>query len=138
MPAILLALVLTAPAPKASAKPALDQAIIGEWIVEQEVSSGKPILNVGQPAKVTITRDRFKSRIAGVGEWGLTINAKKDPPQIDLWDLVRKKVGTKGIYKIEGDTLIIYYRFGDDRPAKFESLPKSGVRMMSLKRVNKH
>ncbi len=138
MSTLLLALAIAAPASKGDGGLVAVQSIEGEWIVEQEVSSGKPILNLSKPTRVTIRRDRWKSRIEGELEWGLTVDRKKDPPHIDLWDPDKKNAGTKGIFKLEGNTLIIYYRFGDIRPAKFESLPKSGVRMMTLKRVKKN
>ena len=112
--------------------------LLGEWVLEQEFSSGKPVLNIGNPPRVTITRDRWKARIEGEVEWGLTVEAKKVPPHIDLWDPDKNAVGIKGIYKTEGHRLIVYDRFGDVRPTKFDSLPKSGVRSMVLKPVGKH
>lgn len=141
MTTLLLALTLAAPAPKAVSKPATDDhPLIGEWVVESEVSSGKPIAKVGKPARVTITSDRWKSKVVGEIECCLTVDSKKDPPQIDFWSPSQgdeKPLTAKGIYKLEGDTLTMYYRLNGERPTKLESLPKSHVYMMSLKRVNK-
>jgi uncharacterized protein (TIGR03067 family) len=140
MSTLFLALVIAAPATKGDSKPMPEHPLLGEWVVEEEVSSGKPILKIGKQATVTITRDRWKFRVEGEGEWGLSVEPKKDPPQIDLWDPARtdeKTVANKGIYKLDGDTLIIYYSYSE-RPTKFESLPKSGVRMMTLRRVKKN
>ena len=72
-------------------------------------------------------------------EANLTLDPTKDPPQIDVWVPVQgdeMDVNARGIYKLEGDTLTVSYRLGGERATKFESLPKSGVYVMTLKRSN--
>jgi uncharacterized protein (TIGR03067 family) len=134
---LFLALALGAPAPKADAKPATDDhPLIGEWVVESEVSSGKP-MNVTKRARVILTSDRWKIKIEGETESCLSVNPKKDPPTIDIWVPTQGDEDTsnaKGIYKLEGDTLTVCYSY-KDRPTKFESPPKSGIWLMKLKRV---
>jgi uncharacterized protein (TIGR03067 family) len=134
---LLLALALGAPAPKTDAKPPADQhPLIGEWVVESEVSSGKP-MNVSKRARVILTSDRWKIKIEGETESCLSVNPKKDPPTIDVWNPTQgdEEASTcKGIYKLEGDTLTFCYSY-KDRPTKFESPPKSGIWLMKLKRV---
>lgn len=142
MAGLLLLLTLAAPAPKSDAKPATteDHPLIGEWVVESHVSSGKPIAKVGKPERITITRDRWKIGAEGMTESCLSLEAGKEPPHIDIWVPVQgdeEESRARGIYKLDGDTLIVCYRLGKERPSKFESLPKSGVWMMTLKRVKK-
>lgn len=141
MTTLLLALALGAPAPKSEPKPATDEhPLIGAWVVDSEVSSGKPIAKVGKPIRVTVTSDRWKVGIEGETESFLSVNPKKDPPIIDVWLPTQgdeEALNAKGIYKLEGDTLTVYYRLMGERPTKFESLPKSRVYMMTLKRVKK-
>jgi uncharacterized protein (TIGR03067 family) len=138
---LLLALALGAPAPKTDAKPpAEEHPLIGEWVVESEVSSGKPIAKNGKPARATITSDRWKSKAVSEIECCLTVNAKKDPSQIDFWNPTQgdeEALTAKGIYKLEGDTLTVCYGLNGERPTKFDSLPKSRVYMMTLKRSKK-
>jgi len=138
---LLLALALGAPAPKAEAKPPADEhPLIGEWAVESEVSSGKPIANVGKRARVILTSDRWKIKIEGETESCLSVNPKKDPPTIDVWvpSQADDELSTcRGIYKLEGDTLTFCYSH-KERPTKFESPPKSGIYLMTLKRVKKN
>jgi uncharacterized protein (TIGR03067 family) len=136
---LLLALALGAPAPKADAKPPADEhPLMGEWVVESEVYSGKP-KNVSKRAGVILTSDRWKIKIKGETESCLSVDPKKDPPTIDVWvpvqgDEEESRSRCKGIYKLEGDTLTICYSY-KDRPTKFESPAKSEIWLMKLKRV---
>ena len=43
----------------------------------------------------------------------------------------------KAVYRLDGDTLVISYVLGGDRPAKIESPPNSDVRMVTLTRLKK-
>lgn len=137
MTTLLLTFAIVAPAPKA--EPKADHPLIGEWLVETHVSSGKLLPRPGgKPERITITRDRWKIGVKGMTESCLSIDPKKDPPQMDIWVPTQgdeDPCHCSGIYKLEGDTLIVCYRNGRDRPTKFESLPKSGNWLMTLKRV---
>ena len=142
MNSLLLALAIAAPAAKVDPKPTppADHPLIGEWIVDSHVSSGKLVAQIRKPERITITRDRWKIGVEGMTESCLSIDAKKDPPQIDIWVPTQGDDDPSccsGIYKLDGDTLTVCYRIGRERPAKFESLPKSGNWLMTLKRVKK-
>ena len=135
---LLLAIALTAPGPKDAPKATAENPLLGEWMVESHVSSGKPIAQIGKTERITITKDRWKIAKEGESESNLALDATKDPPHIDVWVPAQgdddKYTRARGIYKLDGDTLVVCYSFSD-RPTKFESLPKSGVWMMTLKRV---
>jgi len=135
---LLLALILAAPAAKSGPRPppAADHPLVGEWVVESHVASGKPLPRFGKVERVTITRDRWKVTKESETESYLSLDPAKDPPQIDVWVSDQEgEVRCRGIYKIDGDTLTVCHTLGPDRPTKFESLPKSGVYLLTLKRV---
>ena len=141
MTALLLAFAIAAPAPKVDGKPAPAEInpLIGEWIVDSHVSSGKPIARAAKPERITITEDRWKIGVEGMTESCLTIDAKKG--HIKIWVPAQgdeEFTSALGIFKVEGETLTVCYRFDGKRPEKFESLPKSGNSMMTLKRFKKN
>ena len=130
---VALALVVAAPAPKDGPKPpAADHPLVGEWVVESHVASGKPLPRFGKAERVTITRDRWKVSKESVAESFLSLDPAKDPPQIDVWVPDQDgEVRCRGIYKFDGDTLTVCYTLDKDRPTKFESAPKSGMYLMT-------
>lgn len=135
---LLLVLAIAAPAPKDGGKaPApTDHALVGEWVVESHVASGKPLPRVGKVERITISRDRWKVTKELEAESCLSLDPAKDPPEIDVWvPAQEEEARCRGIYKLDGDTLTVCYTMGKDRPTKFESAPKSGVWLMTLKRV---
>ena len=139
-PALLgLALTIAAPAPKESPKPApADNPLLGEWVVESHIASGKPIPQVGKPERVTVTKDGWKVKKELEAESNLSLDLTKDPPHIDVWVPTQgEEARVRGIYKLDGDTLTVCYSLGAERPTKFESLPRSGNWLLTLKRVNK-
>jgi uncharacterized protein (TIGR03067 family) len=136
---LLLAFALAAPGPKDPPKPPAENPLLGEWVVESHVASGKPLPRFGKPERVTITKDRWKVTKELESESNLTLDPTKDPPHIDVWVPAQgdddKDSRARGIYKLDGDTLVVCYTLSVDRPTKFESPPKSGMWMMTLKRV---
>lgn len=135
---LILTLALAAPAPKDGAKAATptDHPLVGEWVIESHVASGKPLPQFGRPERITITRDRWKIFKEIGAESCVSVDATKDPPHVDVWVPSQEEDQTcRGIYKIEGDTLTVCYRPGKERPTRFESTPKSGIWLMTLKRV---
>jgi uncharacterized protein (TIGR03067 family) len=134
-----LALAAAAPAPKDAPKAReVDSPLLGEWVVESHVASGKLLRPVGKLERVKITKDRWIVVTNGNSDANLTLDPTKDPPHFDVWVPVQgdeMDANARGIYKLEGDTLTICYRLGGARATKFESLPKSGVYLMTLKRV---
>ena len=136
-PGLVLALALAAPAPKDGPRPAAaDHPLVGEWVVESHVGNGKPFPRFGKPERITITRDCWTVSKESVSESCLTLDPKKDPPHIDVWVPTQEEENIcRGIYRLDGDTLTVCYTLGKDRPTKFESAPKSGLYLMTLKRV---
>jgi len=135
---LFLALILAAPAAKGGPgpAPAADHPLVGEWVVESHVASGKPLPRFGKAERVTVTRDRWKVTKESETESNLSVDPVKDPPQIDVWVPDQdEEVRCRGIYRLESDTLTVCYTLGADRPTKFESLPNSGVYLLTLTRV---
>lgn len=137
-----LALVVGAPAQKDAPK---DKAppIVGEWVCAKVVGGGKDLTDLDG---LEFSRMRFEFMADGKvrikrgddGDEGkYTIDAKKDPAELDL------RMGTtdrtaKLIYRVEKDTLIICgTKKGDERPTKFESPAGSKVMLMTFTRVEK-
>lgn len=134
-----LVLAIAAPAPKESPKPATaDNPLLGEWVVESHIASGKPIPIRDKPERVMITRDLWKVGKELKTESNLSLDPTKDPPHIDVWVPTQgEEARVRGIYKLDGDTLTVCYSLGTERPTKLESLPKSGNWLITLKRVKK-
>jgi uncharacterized protein (TIGR03067 family) len=130
---------LSAPAPKEAAKPAAaDNPLLGEWVVESHLASGKPMPVRARPERVMITKDRWKVGKAFETESLLWLDPTKDPPLVDIWVPAQgEESRARGIYKVDGDVLTICYSLGTERPTKFESTPKSGNWLITLKRVKK-
>ncbi|HEX3152582.1 MAG TPA: TIGR03067 domain-containing protein [Gemmataceae bacterium] len=133
-----LAISLGAPSLKDGPKPPASP--VGEWTVEASVLGGKSdgILETSPIEKIVITADRWIVVRNGQASPGseMTLDPKQDPPHLDL-DPGGKGSGTKAVYKLEGDTLMVAYTINGDRPTKVESPPDSQIRMMTLKRVKK-
>jgi uncharacterized protein (TIGR03067 family) len=132
---LFLTLVPTAPAPKDAPKPAADNPLLGEWVVESHVASGKVLPKVGKVETITITKDRWQIEKESRSESFLSLDPTKDPPHIDVWVPDQEENRARGIFKVEGDTLTVCYSLSPDRPTKFESTPKSGHYLITLKRT---
>jgi uncharacterized protein (TIGR03067 family) len=134
-----LALTVAAPGPKKVPKPAVaDNPLLGEWVVESHIASGKPIPIRDKPERVMIDKDFWKVGNELKTESNLSLDPTKDPPQIDIWVPTQgEETRARGIYKSDGETLTICYALGAERPTKFESLPKSRNWLITLKRVKK-
>jgi uncharacterized protein (TIGR03067 family) len=130
-----LVLLPAAPAPKDGSKPAADNPLLGEWVVESHIASGKVLPKAGKVETITITKDRWQIEKESRSESFLSLDPAKDPPQIDVWVPDQEENRARGIYKIDCDTLTVCYSLGADRPTKFESAPKSGLYLMTLKRM---
>ena len=133
-----LAMGVAAPGPKELPKKD-PPSILGEWIPETTVRAGKPD---SPPAGTTFSfieaGSCFIKEGRDVEEIGYKLNANKVPAEIDMTHTVGEKSKTlKGIYKIEGDTLMICLAFDGDRPTKFVSLAGTQSKLITLKRVKK-
>jgi len=115
--------------------------LVGSWTCATATIDGAPL--AAETAKLltlTMTADRFTTQR---GEQVLfdstyTIDAAKEPKQIDMIGTEGELKGKPalGIYKLEGDRLTLCYTMpGRERPAKFESAPKSGVYLIEWQKV---
>jgi hypothetical protein len=115
--------------------------LAGSWTCASATIDGTPL--AAETAKVltlTLTADRFKTQR---GEQVLfdstyTVDAAKEPKQIDMIGTEGELKGKPalGIYKLDGDRLTLCYTMpGSERPAKFESAPKSGVYLIEWQRA---
>jgi len=139
---LLLALAVTLSAPAAKEAPKKDPpTIVGEWVGEKAERGGMPL--PVPPGGVTmefladgklVIREGPKPAEAA----SYTADPKKSPAEIDVnpSDKV-KELKFVGIYKIEGDTLIMCLGLGGKRPEKFESPAGSDCMLMTLKRAKK-
>ena len=124
--------------PKAKEPP----SIVGEWNGVSATSGGKvkPVPEGG--IRFTFTKDGNlsinESGRTSPGPLSYKINAKKTPAEIELGP---PKGDDKmlGIFKIEGDTLMICLVEGKDaaRPKKFDSPPGEHSILMTLKHKKK-
>lgn len=128
-----LAITIAAPAPKEGGK-ADPAAFEGEWKVESYIQGGKPnerrvgtVFQIGEGKVVTVGKNE---------QINYKLNPKTDPAEIDL---TNDKEKILGIYKLDGDTLILCFPKGraEERPAKLESPADSNIVLMTLKREKK-
>jgi uncharacterized protein (TIGR03067 family) len=134
------ALAIGAPIPKDPPKKD-PPSIIGEWLAESAIQGGKPD---PPPAGATVTFTKEGKFVVKEGkdtrhEVDFTHDPKKDPGEIDISeDAAGKGTRTmKGIYKIEGDTLLICLTRDGERPKTFESPAGSPNVLVTLKRPKK-
>ena len=135
-----LALIASAPALKDP--PGKTPSIEGDWTVESSLVGGKSdgVVEERSIDKIVITAGKWMVIRGGVdtNPSNLVLDSKQNPPHLDLTLPGRTGKATQGIYKLNGDTLVLCYVLGgDERPTKFESPPDSNVRIMTLKRLKK-
>jgi uncharacterized protein (TIGR03067 family) len=138
--AIGLALVVAAPGAKDAPKKD-PPSIVGEWTGESGLRGGKPD-NPPPGTTITFTKDgkivMKEGADGGAMEGTYSADPKKDPAEIDVVPPATEKGPTiLGIYKIEGDTLIMCLSMGGDRPKSFESPAGSQVILITCKRAKK-
>jgi len=139
---LLLGLALVAGAPLKKDGPAKDPpTLVGEWVGETGVRGGKP---ENPPAGTALTfmadgKVRFREGADAKAEEGTyTVDPKKDPAEIDIVPPNGAKgVTILGIYKVEGDTLILCFAMGQDRPKVFAAPDGSEVILVTCKRATK-
>lgn len=142
-PTLLTALALAVGAPGPKDPPKKDtNPLLGEWVGEKAESGGMPL-----PIPVGGVSLEFKpdgKLVMGDGgkppeEAGYTADAKKDPHEIDLMPPAAggKVMTMVGIYKVEGDTLMLCLAAVGERPKKFESGAGQATILMTFKRAKK-
>jgi uncharacterized protein (TIGR03067 family) len=128
-------LAVGAPGPKDKVNPS---KIEGDWTIMEYLQGGQErtdrkgiVFRIGDGKILTVGKKE---------EVDYKLDAKTDPPSIDLIPPKAAKEGSlRGIYKLEGDTLIICFPKGGriERPKKFESPADTQIVLMTLKRVKK-
>jgi uncharacterized protein (TIGR03067 family) len=139
-----LAATLAAPAPKDTPKKKEAHAIVGSWSLEKAEAAGM-VLPGGAIGELSLTFSEDGAIIARKGgqeqpDGGrYTHDAKKSPAEIDLTEgrPGGKDMMVRGIYKIDGDTLVICMTPTGERPTKFESPAGAQTIMMTFKRIKK-
>jgi len=148
---VVLALVLAAADGKPVPKNTTDQAanmkreldrLRGEWTWVSEERGGKKF-DDGQKKRpnIMIKGDQwFIKAPQGKGDtqWSITIDASKDPMQLDIKRNDAKFI-FQGIYKLEGDTLTVFRTradLGRERPKNFKIIDEAG-QLIVWKRLTK-
>lgn len=143
-PTVLIGLTLAVAAPAPKEAPKKDPpSLVGDWAVQSAVRGGKVEKDDG-PASITFTADG-KLRVREgkrekPEEIPYTHNPKKDPAEIDLTEPGGGMKGgevMKGIYRIDGDTLLLCLSMEGDRPTTFDSPAGANRILVTLKRVKK-
>jgi uncharacterized protein (TIGR03067 family) len=143
MHAMLLASTVALAAPALKDRPKGNADIVGEWVVESMQSSGRmrpPSKGelryvFAADGKLTVTRDE---RMLGGDDRGYSFDPNTSPAAIDLIaDTTEQESSvTRGIYKIEGDTMTLLVPRGrGERPTKFEVSRESPGTIYTLRRV---
>jgi uncharacterized protein (TIGR03067 family) len=137
---IIVVLFIAATAPAQDAKKELDK-LQGEWFLVSEESKGLTTPEeIVKGYKVTIKGDQLTSEnLDGkVTKWTFKIDPSKEPKHIDMTTKFKDKdVRSKGIYKLEGDTLSLCRTFGvRERPTEFKTTAESG-NFQVFKRIKK-
>jgi uncharacterized protein (TIGR03067 family) len=140
-PTVFAGLALLASAPAIKDRPEKPPSVEGEWALQSALVGGIPDATVLQNPidRVIITSEKWIIVRDGKPcyETGITLDPKQEPPQLDLAAPSQGGVVAKAVYKLDGDTLVIAYVLGGDRPAKVESPPDSNIRMVTLTRLKK-
>jgi uncharacterized protein (TIGR03067 family) len=134
-----LALAVGAPALKEPKKD--PPSLVGEWVPELAVVGGQAMpLPMG--SLVTFSRDgkcKLTDGTAAAIDLTYIVDPKKNPAEIDVSD-VGARAGAKelmGIYRFDGDKLLICITLVGDRPKTFESLGGSQTILLTLKRFKR-
>lgn len=131
----LLALALSVAAPLPKEKPKAEPGKLeGDWVVESYVHGG--MLDAKRAGMHMSFADGKVIVKEEGGNIGYATRPKANPPEIDL---SAGKDPIPGIYKVEGDTLLVCFPKGSgtDRPTQFASPAGSNLVLMTLKRDKK-
>src|SRR5262245_8248457 len=102
-----------APFPRADRRPKPINEMLGRW--------ERP------GTKLEITHDRFTH--SADYDYALTLNVSVNPRTYDIRGVGRSNAGWefRGVYKVEGDTLILSYNSGTNRPLGFDGPGKGSI-----------
>jgi uncharacterized protein (TIGR03067 family) len=138
MMSLLLGLAVTVAAPGPKEPPKKEPpTLVGDWVIDSLTIGAEKFAEIH--GTFTFKPDgKCESKLDGQKSFttgAYTIDMKKEPPTIDLQEGPDKP--SKGIFKIDGDTLTMCFPLTDSpRPTKFEAGESINV-LMVLKRVKK-
>jgi len=123
-------LLIAAGGPAQDTKKELEK-LQGEWtMVSMETKGMKAGDKVVKQYKLTIKGDQWTvTTLKGGARATFKIDPSKNPKTIDLtFELNKKGTPSRGIYKLEGDTLILCRAAGDrERPKEFKTTEEAGI-----------
>jgi uncharacterized protein (TIGR03067 family) len=138
--ALLLGLAVGVSAPALKDPPPKTESIVGEWVIESVTLGGKAATSAaGIRYEYTADGQQITRGERGrkTNYHSYKVDPKADPPTIDM-SSPASGPELRGIYKVEGDSLVFCFGFdADSRPTRFESPDGSRLILMVLKRVKK-
>ncbi|MGD0519017.1 MAG: polysaccharide biosynthesis/export family protein, partial [Thermoguttaceae bacterium] len=124
-----------------------EKAIKGSWNVVNHIEDGKPVYKtdiIRFISELSFANPSMYSRTTTPIGGQFEIDSTKQPGRINLFmgqfmpegsvPFVIKQSAFSGIYKIDGDQLLIAYRKGGSAPEKFESATGSGITLLELRK----
>jgi uncharacterized protein (TIGR03067 family) len=137
-PSLFVGLVLAVGAPGPKDSKADPPKVEGDWVQESYVLGGTD--SDREKGRVFRFTDGKLVMVGRSEDIGYKLDPKPNPPHIDLIP-IGKENGDPilGIYKLDGDTLMICFPKGGraERPTKFESPAGTRIVLLTLKRQTK-
>jgi uncharacterized protein (TIGR03067 family) len=129
-------LLIAATTPAQDTKKEMDK-LQGEWtMISLEQKGKKATDELVKQYKLTIKGDQWIVSSGREATMTFKIDPSKEPKTMDL-TFEGKQAVSRGIYKLEGDTLTLCRTTGNiDRPKEFKTTPEAGI-LVAWKRVKK-
>ena len=113
-------------------------AIRGVWLLVKSEKDGKELPEAevrGRKYHVAAAEIRYEVGKTQPLEFTYTLDPDKNPKTIDMVHKKDPSLVSRGIYELDGDTLVICLApEGKDRPSRFTTSPDSGLVVMRLTR----
>lgn len=145
MNSLMLGVAILVGAPGLKDPPKKDPGIVGEWSLESSSIGGKAAANAPITMSYQFTADgkwiiKRPDGTVPISPREFKLDPKADPSTIDVE--ISSKGGLVGrtmlgIWKVDGDTLTIYFSTGDERPKNFTPADGARTMVMVLKRAKK-
>ena len=115
----------------------------GEWVMASLGTGKATSSDVSKLYKLSIKGDRWMltaTKKDKTTTWSIKVDPSKKPMTIDVFvtEGDKRKIAWRGIYKLEGDSLLIYYNTpGGVRPTNFRDANQNNapVYLMKYRRV---